>query len=162
MSQCWFLLHIVAVEENRPSSPQRLVFSMATLDIVEGEDDQLEFVPLVDHGIDREDIAMAEQEISERSAHGGYQTDPILMQENQRHHEMLEELIGKIEPFTMSDKCNSVFIYNEVPVSNVDRWDTYIEKLPNLSNLSSVLWAFSATFKPKGLLPFMYQRRCTL
>ena len=83
------------VEDARPSSPQRLVFSMATFDIVEDDDDNLEFVPLVDHGIGREDIAVAEQKISERSTHGGYETDPVLIEENIRHHEMLQELIGK-------------------------------------------------------------------
>lgn len=68
---------------------------MATFDIVDDDDDHLEFVPLVDHGIGREDIAAAEQEISERSTQGGYETDPVLIEENKRHHEMLEELIGK-------------------------------------------------------------------
>ena len=83
------------MEDVRPSSPQRLVFSMATFDIVEDDDDNLEFVPLVDHGIGREDIVVAEQKISERSTHGGYETDPVLIEENITHHEMLQELIGK-------------------------------------------------------------------
>jgi hypothetical protein len=91
-------LFCAADEEVRPSSPQRLVFSMATLDIVE-DDDHLEFVPVMDHGIDREDIVEAEQKIAERSTHGGYETDPILIQENLRHHEMLQELIGKVAIF---------------------------------------------------------------
>lgn len=82
------------VEENRPSSPQRLVFSMATLDIIDDDDDKPEFLPLVDHGIGREDIVEAEQKISERSTQGGYETDPVLIEENKRHQEMLQELIG--------------------------------------------------------------------
>jgi hypothetical protein len=68
---------------------------MATLDIIDDDDDHLEFVPVVDHGVDREDIVAAEQKIAERSTYGGYETDPVLIQENQRHHEMLQELIGK-------------------------------------------------------------------
>ena len=72
---------------------------MATLDIVDDDDDHLEFVPLVDHGIGREDIVEAEQKIAERSKYGRHETDPVLIQENQRHHEMLEELIGKVVIF---------------------------------------------------------------
>ena len=89
-------LFYAVVEEVRPSSPQRLVFSMATLDIVDDDDDHLEFVPVVDHGLGRQDIVEAEQKIAERSTHGGYETDPILIEENLRHHEMLQELIGKV------------------------------------------------------------------
>ena len=82
------------MEDVRPSSPQRLVFSMATLDIVDDDDGHLEFLPVVDHGIGREDIIEAEEKIAQRSTHGGYETDPVLIQENKRHHEMLEELVG--------------------------------------------------------------------
>jgi hypothetical protein len=52
---------------------------MATLDIVDDDDDHLEFVPLVDHGIGREDIVEAEQKIAERSKYGRHENDPVLI-----------------------------------------------------------------------------------
>ncbi|XP_028400161.1 E3 ubiquitin-protein ligase NEDD4-like [Dendronephthya gigantea] len=91
------------VEEVRPSSPQRLVFSMATLDIIDDDDDKLEFLPLLDHGIGREDIVEAEHKISERSKHGGYETDPVLIEENKKHQEMFQELIELDEQTALQD-----------------------------------------------------------
>ncbi|CAB4018118.1 high mobility group nucleosome-binding domain-containing 5-like isoform X4 [Paramuricea clavata] len=78
---------------------------MATLDIIDDDDDRLEFVPVVDHGVDREDIVVAEQKIAERSTYGGYESDPVLIQENQRHHEMLQELI-ELDRRTTPGECS--------------------------------------------------------
>ena len=71
---------------------------MATLDIYEDEDDQLHFEPLADHGINREDIVMAEQRISEgrlTNREAIAQDDEVTVEEKRKHEEMFEELLGK-------------------------------------------------------------------
>lgn len=114
---------VADVEETIQRSPQKVVFSMATLDIVEDEDDQFHFEPLEDHGIGREDIVMAEQRVSAglpptAGGHVGSENDDILVQENAKHDEMLQELI-ELDSRTTS----KVHAKNEVKPNKVESKD---------------------------------------